>query len=164
MLSEETKSFSANHISELQKMVPIDQPQISPAMRKNNQGTSGIKTAFFFRKHFHTDKQNFDKASLRVCPQLVALQHRTKQTRILLVKFTIITLVFIFCNLPHQVLWLLIDFKHIGNEFFSQKTLNFAHLVTYTNCVINPLLYGQYNKKFRRNIQRNCQNLKKFIQ
>ena len=72
--------------------------------------------------------------------------------------------VFVVCTLPHQVLWLLIDFKFSGDEYFSPTILNVAHLITYANCVINPLLYGHYDKKFRLNILRVYQDFKRYVQ
>lgn len=96
--------------------------------------------------------------------QIVAFKRRYEQTRRLLIRFTILMLVFTICMLPNQVLWLLIDFKYDGNEFFNSTTLFVAYLVTYVNCLLNPILYGQYNKTFCSNLHRVYRNFKKNIQ
>lgn len=93
--------------------------------------------------------------------QSVALKRRYKQTRQLLIRFTIIMLVFTICMLPNQVLWHLVDFYYNGNEAFSSLTHDIAYLITYTNCIINPLIYGQYNKKFRANVSRTFITIRK---
>ena len=121
----------------------------------------GVDSISFLKKYFQPSN-NKSTNPPRICnAQSIAFKRRIKRNRKILFRFTIITLVFIVCTLPHQVLWLLIDFKYKGDEYFSHDTMNLAHLITYANCVINPLLYGQYNEKFRRNIRRMYLNLRK---
>ena len=91
--------------------------------------------------------------SLTECQQVTALKQREKQTRRLLVRFTIITSVFIVCMLPNQIQWILMDFF---DESFDEMHL--VHLVTYANCVINPLLYGHYDRQFRENFCKRISN------
>ena len=91
--------------------------------------------------------------SLRNCQQIIAFKRREKQTRRLLLKFTIITSVFVICMLPNQILWLVIDFREKSDGFFSELTQSAIHLITYANCVINPFLYGNYDKRFRRDLR-----------
>lgn len=93
--------------------------------------------------------------------QMVADKRRDKEMRQILIRFTIIMSVFAVCMLPNHLLWLLIDFAHGGDEFFSRHTRAVIHFVTYANCFINPLIYGRYDKRFVRNIKQMYEDIRR---
>ncbi|XP_066930548.1 uncharacterized protein [Clytia hemisphaerica] len=62
-------------------------------------------------------------------------------------KFTVIVLVFIIFALPNQLLWLYIDFAKDGNINFDEGITNLSYILTFANCVVNPIIYGKHNSK-----------------
>ena len=89
-----------------------------------------------------------------------AVHRRYIQSRKILIKFTIIVLVFSLCMLPNQILWLIIDFYQKGDEFSEPILSDVSYLITYSNCVINPWLYGNFGNRFRANISRWLKTMK----
>ena len=86
--------------------------------------------------------------------QTKALEKRLRQTQDLLQMFSFVVLIFIVFMLPNQVLWLFIDFKEDGNEFFDPIVYNLAYILTYANCVLNPLVYGRVSRSFKKSFNK----------
>lgn len=73
--------------------------------------------------------------------QVVACERRQQQNRQLLKRFTVIMIVFATCMLPNQIHWILVDFVHHGDQYYGQIGASVSYLLTYANCVVNPLIY-----------------------
>ena len=87
--------------------------------------------------------------------QYRAIKRRLNQARDLLRMFSVVVLVFIIFMLPHQILWLLIDFQFDGDEKNVDPLVkHVTYILTYANCVLNPWIYGRLNKKFRKDFRR----------
>lgn len=86
--------------------------------------------------------------------QTKALEKRLRQTQDLLQMFSFIVLIFIVFMLPNHVLWLFIDFKEDGNEFFDPIVYNLAYILTYANCVLNPFVYGRISRSFKKSFNK----------
>ena len=86
--------------------------------------------------------------------QTKALEKRLRQTHDLLQMFSFVVLIFIIFMLPNQVLWLFIDFKEDGNEFFDPLVYNLVYILTYANCVLTPLVYGRISRSFKKSFNK----------
>ncbi|XP_078342322.1 galanin receptor type 1-like [Oculina patagonica] len=63
--------------------------------------------------------------------------------------FVVIVMVFALSMFPNQVLWLWVDFGNGGeNEYFAIISA-VCRLFTYSNSVLNPIIYGFYSREFR---------------
>lgn len=88
-----------------------------------------------------------------------AVGRRHNQYRHILIKFTVIVLVFSICMLPHQILWYVIGFHEEGNEDSHTILSQITYIITYSNCVINPWLYGKFDRHFRNCVLRKLKSL-----
>ena len=88
-------------------------------------------------------KQKLRKEGIRKEPQGKALLKRHLQFKRITKKFTIILLVFLIFSLPNQIVWLYIDFFTDGNALFNENIINISYMLTFANCVLNPLVYGR---------------------
>ena len=86
--------------------------------------------------------------------QTKALEKRLRQTHDLLQMFSFVVLIFIIFMLPNQVLWLFIDFKEDGNEFFDPLVYNLVYILTHANCVLSPLVYGRISRSFKKSFNK----------
>lgn len=75
---------------------------------------------------------------------------RKKEQNIHVTKmFVVIVMVFALSMFPNQVLWLWVDFGNGGeNEYFAIISA-VCRLFTYSNSVLNPVIYGFYSREFR---------------
>ena len=71
---------------------------------------------------------------------------RQRQTIEMLRLFIIIVIVFTIFMLPNQVSWFLTS---VANKRFSIKWWTISDCLTYTNSIVNPIIYG-FNKKYQR--------------
>lgn len=63
--------------------------------------------------------------------------------------FVTVVMVFALSMFPNQVLWLWVDFGNGGeNEYFVVISA-VCRLFTYSNSVLNPIIYGFYSREFR---------------
>ena len=63
--------------------------------------------------------------------------------------FVIVVMVFALSMFPNQVLWLWVDFGNGGeNEYFAFISA-VCRLFTYSNSVLNPIIYGLYSRELR---------------
>ena len=76
----------------------------------------------------------------------IIAQKRQKQTISIFKLFLIIVLLFAVCMIPNQVTWLCMTF---GTDSISETWLTISYWITYTNSVLNPILYG-INTRFRK--------------
>ena len=74
----------------------------------------------------------------------------TKERNIRVTKmFVLVVTVFALSMFPNQVLWLWVDFGHgADNEHFLLISV-VCRLFTYSNSVLNPIIYGFYSREFR---------------
>ena len=62
--------------------------------------------------------------------------------------FVVVVMVFALSMFPNQVLWLWVDFGNGGeNEYFAIISA-VCRLFTYSNSVLNPIIYGFYSREF----------------
>ena len=75
---------------------------------------------------------------------------RTKKQSIRVTKmFVLVMMVFALSMLPNQVLWLWVDFgQGADNDYFSLISV-VCRLFTYSNSVLNPIIYGFFSREFR---------------
>ena len=75
---------------------------------------------------------------------------RKKMQNIRITKmFVTVVMVFALSMFPNQVLWLWVDFGNGGeNEYFVVISA-VCRLFTYSNSVLNPIIYGFYSREFR---------------
>ena len=100
------------------------------------------------RKQMRMCKRNKEQskkadANTEQLPQ-IALK-RQRQTMEMLRLFIIIVIVFTIFMLPNQVLWLLTS---VANKRFSVRWWTISDCLTYTNAIVNPIIYG-FNKKYQ---------------
>ena len=100
--------------------------------------------------YFKTMSQRYRKEDIRKEPQGKALLKRHLQCKKMTKKFTIILLVFLIFSLPNQMLWLYIDFFTDGDVLFDENIINISYILTFTNCVLNPLVYGRRRRRRKR--------------
>ena len=74
---------------------------------------------------------------------------RHKQTVKLLKLFIAIVLVFAVCMLPNHITWLYRTFNPADADALGTIPVTVAYWLTYTNSVVNPIIYG-IHPKFRR--------------
>ena len=89
---------------------------------------------------------------------------RHKQTVKLLKLFISVVLVFAICMLPNQLTWLYFAFKKHAGESGDLGTIpvTVAYWLTYTNSVVNPIIYGTHSK-FRRLYTNSVKELVNFL-
>lgn len=88
----------------------------------------------------------FDENSI----QSRAIRRRILQSRAVLRLFTFAVTVFILFMLPNEILWLYKDFSMHPNESVNSIIADASYLLTYANCVLHPLVYCGFNKRFRK--------------
>ena len=98
--------------------------------------------------YLKTMSQRYRKEDIRKEPQGKALLKRYLQCKKMTKKFTIILLVFLIFSLPNQMLWLYIDFFTEGDVLFDENIINISYMLTFANCVLNPLIYGRRRRKY----------------
>lgn len=80
-----------------------------------------------------------------------SMQRRKEQNDKTVKMFLVIVMIFLVFMLPNQILWILYDF---GNSQGLNDHINLIAFVcrafTYTNSVLNALVYGAWNNNFRR--------------
>ena len=68
--------------------------------------------------------------------------------------FIVVVVVFAIFMFPNQVVWLWADFGGgINSPNFTQLSI-ICWLFTYTNCVVNPVIFGVFSKDFRKGFKR----------
>ena len=68
--------------------------------------------------------------------------------------FIIVVVVFAIFMFPNQVVWLWADFGGgSNNPNFTQISI-ICWLFTYTNCVVNPIIFGIFSRDFRKGFKR----------
>ena len=76
-------------------------------------------------------------------------ERRLKQTADLFKTFTATAVIFVSCLLPHQIYWILLSFGLIDEN---DVLIKISHILTYSNPLFNPLIYGRFKlkKTFKR--------------
>ena len=93
----------------------------------------------------NTEKNIQQQKSKVVFSSAVAI-NRQKQTAQILRLFIVIVIVFSIFMLPNQISWIL---NTVRKQRFSNKWWTVSDWLTYTNSVVNPIIYG-LNKKYRQ--------------
>lgn len=90
------------------------------------------------------------KASESISSMQFRISARKKMQNIHVTKmFVMIVMVFALSMFPNQVLWLWVDFGNGGkNEYFVIISA-VCRLFTYSNSVLNPVIYGFYSRELR---------------
>lgn len=75
---------------------------------------------------------------------------RKKEQNVRVAKiFVMVVMVFTLSMFPNQVLWLWVDFGNgAENEYFAIISA-VCRLFTYSNSILNPIIYGFYSREFR---------------
>ena len=86
---------------------------------------------------------------------------RNEETRRVVNLLVIITIVFAFCNLPCQVMWLWLDFGNADKTFSNFFDILAAmNVFIFANSACNPLLYYIFHHEFRQEVslylKKNC--------
>ena len=68
--------------------------------------------------------------------------------------FIVVVVVFAIFMFPNQVVWLWADFGGGINSPHFTKISIICWLFTYTNCVVNPIIFGVFSKDFRTGFKR----------
>ena len=68
--------------------------------------------------------------------------------------FIVVVVVFAIFMFPNQVVWLWADFGGGINDPDFTKISIVCWLFTYTNCVVNPIIFAIFNKDFREGFKR----------
>jgi len=68
--------------------------------------------------------------------------------------FIVVVVVFAIFMFPNQVVWLWADFGGGINSPNFTKLSIICWLFTYTNCVVNPVIFGVFSKDFRKGFKR----------
>lgn len=68
--------------------------------------------------------------------------------------FMVVVVVFAIFMFPNQVVWLWADFGGGINSPNFTKLSIICWLFTYTNCVVNPVIFGVFSKDFRKGFKR----------
>ena len=68
--------------------------------------------------------------------------------------FIVVVVVFAIFMFPNQVVWLWADFGGGINSPDFTKLSIICWLFTYTNCVVNPVIFGVFSKDFRKGFKR----------
>ena len=75
--------------------------------------------------------------------------HKREQNIRVTKMFVLVVAVFALSMFPNQVLWLWVDFgRGADNEHFALISV-VCRLFTYTNSVLNPIIYGFFSREFR---------------
>lgn len=100
-------------------------------------------------------KSAISNASILSSTSTISLQsikrlYLTKEQNIRVTKmFVLVVTVFALSMFPNQVLWLWVDFGHgADNEHFLLISV-VCRLFTYSNSVLNPVIYGFFSREFR---------------
>ena len=90
-------------------------------------------------------RSNASQASLQV-----KISARKKLQNVHVTKmFVLIVMVFALSMFPNQVLWLWVDFGNGGENQYFAVISAVCRLFTYSNSVLNPIIYGFYSREFR---------------
>lgn len=54
--------------------------------------------------------------------------------------------------LPHQIMWLILDFANGEKKLYFRDVLNIVYIFTYAITIINPILFFIYNPEFKRHL------------
>lgn len=92
-----------------------------------------------------------DRSNPEAEKRIHALKEQRKEQHLKVTKmFITVVIVFAISMFPNQVFWLWVDFGNlIGNRYFSMTSI-ICRIFTYSNSVLNPLIYGLYSKEFRK--------------
>lgn len=93
-----------------------------------------------------------------------ALQQRFLQTVNLLKTFSLIAIIFVIFLLPNQILWLWMDFKEDRSEHLNPVIADVTYLLTYVNCVFNPIIYGGLNRNIPLTFKRLFKHKSKLLE
>lgn len=78
------------------------------------------------------------------------LHSRKKEQNIRVTKmFVMVVMVFAMSMFPNQILWLWVDFGNGENNEYFAIISAVCRLFTYSNSVLNPIIYGFYSREFR---------------
>jgi len=127
---------------------PLESSQQGSNSKYIKQPT-GMSELSLFRASFRlsVSQQSRSEEAFRDTPQAKAMFLRHVQCNELTKRFFIVVVIFVVFSLPNQVLWLYIDFGINGNYWnINQDMITFSYLLTFTNCLLNPWIYGQWNK------------------
>lgn len=108
-----------------------------------------LKTLYGQSKHL-TDGSTHLNASESTSSIEFRISARKKMQNIHVTKmFVMVVMVFALSMFPNQVLWLWVDFGSGGkNEYFAIISA-VCRLFTYSNSVLNPVIYGFYSRDLR---------------
>lgn len=91
-------------------------------------------------------ERNLQQQKSKVAFSSAIAINRQKQTAGILRLFIVIVIVFSIFMLPNQISWILSTVK---GQRFSKKWWTVSDWLTYTNSIVNPIIYG-LNKKYRQ--------------
>lgn len=77
---------------------------------------------------------------------------RRRQTIRTFIMFLLIVVIFAVCSLPNQIAWLWMSFFAESATLISLMPI--FYMLHYSNCVLNPLIYGGLNRTFRDGYKR----------
>lgn len=105
-----------------------------------------LKTLYGQSQHFGGGNTH-SNASESISSTQFRISVRKKMQNIHVTKmFVVIVMVFALSMFPNQVLWLWVDFRNGGeNEYFAIISA-VCRLFTYSNSVLNPIIYGFYSR------------------
>ena len=109
----------------------------------SNSVTGKMSRASSSLYSFRKISKRYSKADLKKEPQSKALLCRHLQCKKMTKKFTLILMVFLIFALPNQVLWVYMDFFASGSGEIDGTIVNISYMLTFANCFLNPLIYGQ---------------------
>jgi len=70
------------------------------------------------------------------------------------IMFIIVLVVFTIVMLPNQIVWLWADFGHGTKLPGFEKAMIICWLFTYSNCVLNPVIFTAFSRDFRNGFKR----------
>lgn len=95
-----------------------------------------------------SNRSMFRESELSMQSMRRSYLHRQRNIRVTKI-FVLVVTVFAISMFPNQVLWLWVDFgQGADNENFSFASV-VCRLFTYSNSVINPIIYGFFSHEFR---------------
>lgn len=103
--------------------------------------------------HFERKRLQSPKNEKRVSSNRQEEKRLTRNTKIVKMLVAVV-LLYAFCLLPNQVVWLWYEFGS-GKDWIHLKTyLTFGSIMVYVNSCVNPLLYAGMNDEFRKGFMR----------
>ena len=106
--------------------------------------------------HKHSDRKALKES---VTENLPSSSNRKEEKRLerntkIIKMLVAVVLLYAFCLLPNQVVWLWIEFGSGGSWTHLDKLLTFGSIMVYVNSCVNPLLYAGMNDDFRKGFAR----------